>query len=156
MPDLAGFEVLRTEAGKSATVLKTLDKAARTYTDATAAAGVLYTYSLQSLDRAGNRSQPAAPVSSTLPATTGDVRPTELRAALLPDKGGVRLTWTAGVAPARYVVYRLSGAAPIQVSDLLSALTFTDPQGQADSRYELRAVNGTGLSAPTPEIRVTP
>lgn len=156
VPDLAGFEVTRQAGETPVVVLKTLAETARTYTDPTAAAGVVYTYSLRSLDRAGNRSQPAAPVSSALPSTTGDVLPTQLRAALLPDKGGVRLTWTAGVVPARYVVYRLSGAAPVQVSDLLSALTFTDSQGQADSRYELRAVSGPGLSAPTPEIQVTP
>lgn len=156
VPDLAGFEVTRQAGETPMVVLKILAETARTYTDPTAAAGVVYTYSLRSLDRAGNRSQPAAPVSSALPSTTGDVLPTQLRAALLPDKGGVRLTWTAGVVPARYVVYRLSGAAPVQVSDLLSALTFTDSQGQADSRYELRAVSGPGLSAPTPEVQVTP
>ncbi len=156
VPDLAGFEVTRKAGETPEVILKTLAETARTYTDTSAAAGVAYTYSLRSLDRAGNRSQPAAPVSSALPAPANDALPTQPRAALLPDKGGVRLTWTAGVVPARYVVYRLSGAAPIQVSDLLSALTFTDPQGQADSRYELRAVSGPGLSAPTPEIQVTP
>ncbi|WP_407571943.1 fibronectin type III domain-containing protein [Deinococcus altitudinis] len=161
VPDLAGFEVTRVAEGATLppTVLNPapLNAAARTYTDASAAPGVIYAYSLRSLDRTGNRSQPAAPVVAALPGQVGGTLPTALTATLLPEHAGVRLRWAAGSSAAQYVVYRLAGTQPLQVSDLLSEQTFTDPQGQADSQYLLRAVSGSGeLSAPTPVLRVTP
>lgn len=161
VPDLSGFEVTRVPQGAATppTVLNAvpLNAVARTFTDASATPGVAYTYSLRSLDRAGNRSQPAKPIMVALPGQAGGTRPTDLLATLLPGKAGVRLRWTAGSSPARYVVYRLAGTQPLQVSDLLSEQTFTDPQGQADSQYVLRAVSGSGeLSEPTPVLRVTP
>ncbi|THF87204.1 hypothetical protein E7T09_08600 [Deinococcus sp. KSM4-11] len=151
VPDLAGFEVIRQSGTAPATVLKALDAGNRTYLDTSAVSGVLYTYGLRSLDRAGNRSQVSAGVTASRPAATGDLHPTDLKAVLLPDKAGVRLTWAAGSAQARYAVYRLNGAAEVQVSDLLSTLSFTDPQGHADSRYVLRSVSAAGVvSEPTP------
>jgi fibronectin type 3 domain-containing protein len=161
VPDLAGFEVTRMAEGAaiSPTVLNAapLDAAARTYTDMTAAPGVTYAYSLRSLDRAGNRSQPAAPVMAALPGQAGGTPPTDLHATLLPGGAGVRLRWAGGSSPARYVVYRLAGTQPLQVSDLLSEPTFTDPKGQSDSQYVLRAVSGNGeLSGPTPVLHVAP
>ena len=162
VPDLAGFEVTRLAGGTPAatpTVLNAtpLGADARTYTDTTAAAGVTYAYSLRSLDRAGNRSQAAVPIMASLPEMAGSTLPTDLHATLLPDQKGVRLRWSAGTRPARYVVYRLAGTQLLQVSDLLSEQTFSDPQGQADSQYVLRAVSGSGeLSGPTPTLRVLP
>jgi len=156
VPDLDGFEIARSADAAPAVVLKTLNGKARTYTDTDAVPGVTYTYTLRSLDKAGNRSKASASQTAARPATAGAARPTGLRAALLPDKGGVHLTWVAGSTPARYVVYRLDGERPVQVSDTLTVLTFTDPQGQADSRYELRALSGGDLSAPTPAVPVTP
>ncbi|MGY2893851.1 fibronectin type III domain-containing protein [Deinococcus sp. UYEF24] len=161
VPDLAGFEVTRTAEGAavSPTLLNpaSLNAAARTFTDVSAAPGVTYAYSLRSLDHAGNRSQPAKPVMAALPGQAGGTRPIDLLATLLPGKAGVRLRWTAGSRPARYVVYRLAGTQPLQVSDLLSEQTFIDPQGQTESQYVLRAVSDGGeLSDPTPVLRVTP
>lgn len=157
VPDLTGFEVIRATAEAQGAVLTTLGAAARTYQDTAATPGVTYSYSLRSLDRAGNRSQAAAPIRAALPAPAGLTLPTNLRATLLPGGAGVVVRWTAGAGPARYVVYRLAGAQPLQVSDLLSGLTFTDPQGQADSRYVLRALGSSGeLSGPTQPVPVTP
>ena len=156
VPDLAGFELTRAAPGSDATVLTTVDAATRTYTDITAAPGVAYRYSLRSLDRTGNRSEPAAPVTASRPAPAGSTLPTGVRAAPLPG-GGVRLTWTAGAAPARYVVYRLDGTRILEVSDALPDLTYTDPDGKADSRYVLRAISAAGeISAPTEAVSVTP
>ncbi|SMB97509.1 fibronectin type III domain-containing protein [Deinococcus hopiensis] len=157
VPDLAGFEVTRTAVNTSETVLATPGASVRTYADTSATRGVAYTYSLRSLDRAGNRSQAAAPVTAALPALAGGTLPINLRATLLPEKAGVQLRWDRGPSAAQYVVYRLAGTQPLQVSDLLSELAFTDPQGQADSQYVLRAVSRSGeLSEPSPIIRVAP
>jgi fibronectin type 3 domain-containing protein len=157
VPDLTGFEVIRTTDKAPETVLTTLSAAIRTYEDTSAVPGVPYSYSLRSLDRAGNRSQPAVPIRAALPAPAGSTLPTGLRATLLPEKAGVQLRWTTGPSPARYVVYRLSGTLPLQVSDLLSGQSFTDPQGQADSQYVIRAVSSSGeLSEPTPTLHVNP
>ncbi|GGS03877.1 fibronectin type III domain-containing protein [Deinococcus sedimenti] len=156
VPDLARFEITRAAPASDPAVVGSVDAPARTYTDATGVPGVAYRYSLRSLDRTGNRSEPAAPVTASRPAPAGSTRPTDVRAALLPE-GGVRLTWTAGAAPARYVVYRLDGTRLLEVSDVLPDLTYTDPDGKADSRYVLRALSSEGeISAPTEEVSVTP
>ena len=56
IPDLAGFRVLRASAGSAPSELKRLPASARTYLDQTAEAGVTYSYSVQSVDTAGNTS----------------------------------------------------------------------------------------------------
>jgi len=154
VPDLKGFEVRRTQGAGSATVLGTVGADARSYTDAGAQPGVVYDYSVVSMDTTGNKSAPAEPVSAALPAAKGSTLPQAPQATVLPDGQGVKLSWKPGSTAGQYVVYRFLGAQAVQVSALLSEATFTDPAGQVDSRYQVRALNSSGeLSDPTPPFR---
>ena len=156
LPDLAGFRVLRSLAGAAPAELARLPAAIRSYLDATAEAGVTYSYSVQSLDAAGNASAPseALPIrraSTALPAAPRGVEVKGLGAG-----AGNRVSWTA--APGlSVVVYRLdaAGSAPLQVSGLIAAGPFSDAQGTPDSQYQLRAVDELGQLSPfTPVLPV--
>jgi len=156
VPDLKGFEVTRAQGNGPATVLGTVSADTRRYTDAGAQPGMVYSYSVVSVDTAGNRSAPADPVLARLPAAKGNALPQAPQATLLPDGKGVKLDWKPDGAAGQYVVYRFLGTQAVQVSDLLSQATFTDPAGQADSRYQVRAVDSSGtLSDPTPVFTPT-
>ncbi|GGL07903.1 fibronectin type III domain-containing protein [Deinococcus radiotolerans] len=156
VPDLQTFEVLRATATTSA-VLTQLPAGTRTYLDTTAAPGSTVTYTLRSVDRSGNRSAESAPLTATRPAPAGGSQVSGLRAALLPNQGGVQLTWTASQPGGQYVVYRLRGQHPLELSGLLSTPTYTDPAGTADAQYVVRAVDAAGnFSDPTPPTSATP
>jgi fibronectin type 3 domain-containing protein len=157
LPDLAGFRVLRSAADasgvKSAPVeLARPNAETRTYLDATAEAGVTFTYSVQSVDATGNVSAPSEPVAIRRTSVAGPTAPRGVEVAALGTGLGNRVGWTA-VSGVMVVVYRLdaAGSAPLQVSGLSAAGPFTDAQGTPDSLYQLRAVDERGqMSALTP------
>lgn len=150
VPDLQGFELIRSQAGGTVTVLQTAAAQARTFTDTSARPGMKYEYSLRSVDAAGNKSDPAEAISVVVPQTTKIVPPNGPQATLLPDGQGVKLDWVSVDVDSAYVVYRFFGAQAIQVSDLIKDVTFIDVTGQADSRYQVRTVSSAGdLSDPT-------
>ena len=155
VPDLSSFEIHRAVSGQPAQVIASPSGTARTFTDTTAQPGVSYSYTLVSIDQAGNRSVPALPIQSALPAGAVAL-PNNARAILLPGGKGVELTWAAS-AGVQVVVYRLTTeGGVVQVSGTLGAPPYTDGQGTATSRYALRAVRSDGqISALTPAILVT-
>lgn len=156
VPDLSRFEVTRTQNGGAVGVLGSVGAAARTLTDITAQPGLLYTYAVVSLDQVGNRSAPSQNVQASRPLPAVSSAHINPHAVLLPESQGVRLNWTPG-GPALYVVYRLNGTQPVQVSDLLGEPTFTDPQGESSSQYQLRIVDVAGeFGPPTPPFGPVP
>ena len=152
LPDLAGFRVLRSAAGSAPVELGRLKATERTYLDATAEAGVTFTYSVQSVDAAGNVSGPSEPVAVRQTRMGLPDVPKRVEVGSLGTGQGNRLSWTAA-SGLTVVVYRLdmAGSEPLQVSGLITTGSFTDPQGTPDSQYQLRAVDERGqVSALTP------
>jgi len=152
LPDLAGFRVLRSAAGSAAEELGRLKAAERTYLDATAEAGVTFTYSVQSVDAAGNVSAPSEPIAIRRTRVGVPDAPQRVEVGSLGTGQGNRVSWTAA-SGLTVVVYRLdaAGSEPLQVSGLITTGTFTDLQGTPNSQYQLRAVDERGqVSALTP------
>ena len=151
IPDLAGFRVLRASAGSAPTELKRLPAATRSYLDQTAQAGVTYSYTVQSVDAAGNLSDPSEPLSMKLRSAAPST-PQRVTVSRLESNAGNSVNWAA-TSGASVVVYRLdkAGSPPLQLSGLLTTSSFTDTQGTPDSQYQLRAVDERGqMSALTP------
>ncbi|GGS11537.1 fibronectin type III domain-containing protein [Deinococcus sedimenti] len=155
LPDLAGFRVLRAAGGAAATELGRLNAATRTYLDTTAEPGVTYSYSVQSVDDAGNVSVPSEPVAIRRAGTGLPTAPQGVAVTALDAGAGNRVAWTA-TPGLSVVVYRLdaAGSEPLQVSGLITGGSFTDVAGTPGSLYQLRAVDDRGqvssLSAPAP------
>jgi fibronectin type 3 domain-containing protein len=63
--DLAGYLVLRAEAGKPPAVLTNEPLKETTFRDATAVPGVRYTYTVVAVDTVGNRSEPSNSAEET-------------------------------------------------------------------------------------------
>jgi len=63
--DLAGYLVMRAEAGRAPQPLMSEPIKETTFRDATAARGVRYTYTVVAVDAAGNRSAPSASVEES-------------------------------------------------------------------------------------------
>ncbi|MGY2895661.1 fibronectin type III domain-containing protein [Deinococcus sp. UYEF24] len=152
LPDLAGFRVLRSVAGSAPVELGRLNAVTRTYLDATAEAGVTFTYSVQSVDVAGNVSAASEPVAIRRTRVGVPDAPQRVEVVSLGAGLGNRVGWTA-VSGISVVVYRLdaAGSEPLQVSGMTATGPFTDAQGTPDSQYQLRAVDERGqISALTP------
>ena len=152
LPDLAGFRVLRSVAGSAPVELGRLNAMTRTYLDTTAEAGVTLTYSVQSVDAAGNVSAASEPVAIRRTRVGAPDAPQRVEVGQLGAGLGNRVGWTA-VSGVSVVVYRLdaAGSEPLQVSGLTITGPFTDAQGTPDSLYQLRAVDERGqVSALTP------
>lgn len=66
-PDLAGYRVYRASGGGAPARLAELPATDTSHLDTTAERGRAYSYSLTTLDRAGNESPPCEPVEATLP-----------------------------------------------------------------------------------------
>lgn len=157
LPDLAGFRVLRATAGATPQELAKLPKTARDYLDASAETGVTYSYTVQSLDSAGNTSIPSEPVSIRRTPTGTPALPKNIEIKNLGAGKGNRISWTAtpGIS---VVVYRVetAGSPPLQISGLLTPATFTDTEGTPKSKYQLRSVDERGqISSLTPVQEVT-
>lgn len=155
LPDLAGFRVLRSAAGSAPVELGRLKADERTYLDTTAEAGVTFTYSMQSVDAAGNVSVPSEPVAIRRTRVGLPDAPKRVEVVSLGTSLGNRVSWTAA-SGLKVVVYRLdaAGSEALQVSDLLTTGSFTDGQGTPNSQYQLRAVDERGqvsaLTSPQP------
>ncbi|WP_407572565.1 fibronectin type III domain-containing protein [Deinococcus altitudinis] len=152
LPDLAGFRVLRSAAGSAPVELGRLKATERTYLDATAEAGVTFTYSVQSVDAAGNVSASSEPVAIRRTRVGLPDAPKRVEVGSLGAGLGNRVVWTA-VSGISVVVYRLdaAGSEPLQISGMTTTGVFVDAQGTPDSQYQLRAVDERGqVSAFTP------
>ncbi|WP_188973734.1 hypothetical protein [Deinococcus aerolatus] len=59
----------------------------------------------------------------------------------------------------RYVVYRMSSEQSVQISTILKAGTFTDPDGTASSTYKVRTISSAGTLgdfSPVVTVSATP
>jgi chitodextrinase len=145
--DVAGFSILRRDDdGNDVPLTPTgLPAAARTFTDSSVRAGVLYTYAVVAYDSAGNRSKPSRRIS----AKCYDLRtpPVPEVDTLIVTADGVTVTWhyIGYVAEGTVAVVERStdGESFSPISPLLPATTttrYTDGGAEITEAYYYRIV----------------
>jgi fibronectin type 3 domain-containing protein len=154
--DVRVYEVTRASAGEAALTVAQTQAAQRGVRDSLAVSGTAYSYEVVAVDSAGNRSPPAA-ASLTFADPTPPPAPRYVGAVLTPT--GVELSWERVVADdlAGYHVYR--ALVPTGVYERLTEapiveLRFTDPTGEAEHYYSVRAVDrSANESTSSPAVR---
>jgi fibronectin type 3 domain-containing protein len=108
------------------------------YTDTTATAGSTYSYTVDAVDPAGNRSAASAAVSVTTPAapdTTPPTVPTGLTATA-GSPTSVDLAWTAATDASGVAGYRVQrGGSLISGTSPVTATSYTDSTAQPATQY---------------------
>jgi fibronectin type 3 domain-containing protein len=154
--DVRAYEIRRGAPGEPAAVIADSQEAARMLRDSTAVAGVTYTYEVIAVDSAGNRSAPAAAVMTFADPTPP---PAPRYVAAVFGAAGVEISWERVVAEdlAGYNVYRAlvpTGAQERLTDAPIVELRFTDPAGQPEHYYSIRAVDSSANeSASSPAVR---
>lgn len=148
-PDVAAYRVLRQAQNEAS--FKVIQDALSVHTtdfiDTNVTSGLVYSYSLEALDLAGNISERANPLSaipfdSTAPAAAEDLE------ASYNEDNGITLNWNATESVLFYIVERSSSAnGPfVQLSDILlpGSYEFIDSSGKTSHYYRLVLIDAAG------------
>jgi N-acetylglucosamine-6-sulfatase len=137
--------------------LATMGSDTLTYTDASVADSTTYTYTVDALDGAGNRSIRSDPISVTTPEDLGPAAPTDLSAVAVSPRQ-VDLSWspsTDDVGVAGYTVYR-DGVELVNVDGATLAFSDLSVSPATTYTYTVDAVDGSGnRSPPSNPVTVT-
>ncbi len=136
----AGYKVLRSVGGGVQVTVGTVRTPTLTYTDGSAVAGTVYTYTVKAVGNAGT-GESLAGLSNT--GYAGLSAPGSVAATDGTSTASTTITWNAVVGAARYKVFR--GAAQVAITE---ATTFADTLGAAGMSYAytVRAVGGAGVA----------
>jgi fibronectin type 3 domain-containing protein len=145
---VAGYRVYR-----DGVVVADVGASATTWTDTTTVGATRYTYTMDAVDAAGNRSvlTEAVAVTTGGPDTTAPTVPNGLTAT--PSPTAVSLTWSASSDNVEVTGYRILRDG--ELVSLTSSTTYVDADVPADSvhTWAVQAVDGSGnLSAPSPSV----
>ncbi|MFF5967724.1 pectinesterase family protein [Streptomyces collinus] len=157
--DVAGYQVYRSANGADATLISGDSPLAGTsYTDATAARGTAYTYTVVATDTSGNVSATSGSTTATVPVPVTDdppAAPTGLAAT--GAAGKIDLAWTApsDADLAGYAIYRSTsaGVTATEANLLASEVTGTSYSDTSavfgkTYHYAVVAVDAAGQSSP--------
>lgn len=158
---VTGYNIYRGMNGSTPTLLTTTTTSATTYADSSVVANTPYTYQVQALDAAGNKSLLSAAASVTVPAstdTTAPTAPTSLTADVV-NSGEVDMSWVAssdtGTGVSGYRVYRrLYGTTSwtLLATTTGTAVSYQDLTTVQNTRYDYQvtAFDGAGnVSGPS-------
>lgn len=151
-PDLASFEVYRSDSSGQVVLVQKLNAKAIGYVDRTVIPNTSYTYAVVAIDASGNRSSASNPLTARAFLSKAPVAPKGLKATT--TSTGVKLEWTADES-LLYVVYRIINGKPMQISEPFEGSSFTDKNGKPGSSYMVRAVNISGLQSPPSEVVIS-
>ncbi len=151
-PDLASFEVYRSDSSGQVVLVQKLNAKAIGYVDRTVIPNTSYTYVVVAIDASGNRSSASNPLTARAFLSKTPAAPKNLKATA--TSTGVKLEWEADKS-LLYVVYRVVNGKPVQISGTFEGSSFTDKNGKPGSSYLLRAVNISGLQSPLSEIVIS-
>jgi chitodextrinase len=130
---------------------------ALSFTDATAAAGMSYAYTVEAVDGAGNTSSASIAFTVTTPSAADTTPPTApgTLTATVTSFNQITVTWTTATDNVGVTAYRLSHAG-VQISQS-SALTFTDSNlAPATSyTYSVIALDAAGNSSAAKTVTIS-
>ena len=150
-PDVHSLALYRSTSGGAYELLQEgLAPSALEWVDATAQAGVEYSYALEAVDASGNRSERSEPVTGSAFDITPPAPVQGVNAALGED--GVSISWT-GESGLGYVVERARAGSDrfLEISGVLPGSGYVDAGGKEGDVYRVLAVSASGvIGAPCP------
>ena len=139
-----GYRVLRAVGGAAESEIGT--PTAASFSDTTAVAGTVYTYTVKTRSAAGDSSPSASDTGWRAPSA-----PTNVQATDGTLTSGVNVTWTAPSGATGYSVYRALGTATPTLVGETTGTNFSDNAVDAGVAYDytVRAATSSGLSVPS-------